>query len=96
MSVTFDADLPPDIWAALQAVGYTPQKLTKDALKHFAGVLYVRKSLSLEQAARLADMSLWEFIPFLSEQGIAVADYDAEEIERELEAVRWLTSTRQK
>jgi predicted HTH domain antitoxin len=96
MSTAWHADLPPDIRAALQVVGYTPQKLSEEAFRYFSGVLYARKVLSLEQAARLAGMTLWEFIPFLAEQGIATADYDAEETDRELEAVHWLTSNQRK
>jgi predicted HTH domain antitoxin len=93
MTVVLHADLPSDVWAALQVVGYTPQKLSEEALRQLSGVLYARKVLSLEQAARLAKMPLWEFLPFLAEQGIAVADYDAAETARELETARWLTST---
>jgi predicted HTH domain antitoxin len=92
MSALPQPDVPEDVLAALQAAGYTWQKLSEEALRYFAGVLFARKVLSLEQAARLAGMSLWDFIPFLGGQGIPVADYDADEIERELETARWLTS----
>ena len=90
MAVTLKADLPDDVWAALQTSGYTLQTLSDEALHHLAGVLYTRRALSLEQAARLAGLSLWDFIPFLSSEGIAVADYDTDEVERELETSRWL------
>jgi predicted HTH domain antitoxin len=85
------ADVPEDVLAALQAAGYTREKLATEALKHFAGILFARKVLTLGQAARFSGMPLWDFIPFLGEQGIPVADYDADEIERELETVRSLT-----
>jgi predicted HTH domain antitoxin len=61
-----------------------------------AAALFARKVLSLEQAAQLAKMSLWDFIPFLAAQGVAVADYDAEEARTELEAARWLSGKRKK
>lgn len=83
-------ELPEDIKAALQAAGYTPQRVTEEAIRHYAGVLFARKALTLEQAARLAGMALWDFIPFLSAQSIPIAEYDADEIEVELESVRWL------
>jgi predicted HTH domain antitoxin len=92
MSALPQADVPEDVLAALQAAGYTPQRISEEALKHFAGVLFARKVLTLEQAARLSGLTLWDFIPFLGEQGIPIADYDADEIQRELETVRWLTS----
>jgi predicted HTH domain antitoxin len=93
MSILIQADFPEDIRSALLAAGYSPQKLGQEALRYYAGVLYARKALSLEQAARLAGMSLWDYIPFLSEQGIAVADYDEEEVATELETAEWLAST---
>lgn len=92
MSALPQADVPEDVLAALQAAGYTPQRISEEALKHLAGVLFARKVLTLEQAARLSGLTLWDFIPFLGEQGIPIADYDADEIQRELETVRWLTS----
>jgi predicted HTH domain antitoxin len=94
MSALPQTDVPEDVLAALQAAGYTWQKLSEEALKYFAGVLFARKVLTLEQAARLSGLLLWDFIPFLGEQGIPIADYDADEIERELETVRWLTNDR--
>jgi predicted HTH domain antitoxin len=95
MSALPQADVPEDVLAALQAAGYTWQKLSDEALKHFAGVLFARKVLTLEQAARLSGTSLWDFIPFLSEQGIPVADYDADEIQREIESAHILAGSRE-
>lgn len=92
MSTLVSADVPDDVMQALVVQGYTLERLSEEALRHYAGVLFARKALTLEQAARLAGMSLWEFLPFLGAQRISVADYDAEEIEKELETVRWLTS----
>jgi len=37
-------------------------------------------------------MSLWEFIPFLGEHGIVVAEYDEEDAEKEVEAAKWLST----
>jgi len=83
-------ELPPDLWAALQASGYNRERLTTEALRHFAALLFSRRVLSLEQSARLASMSLWDFIPFLGEQGISLADYDDDEVQTELDGVKWL------
>ena len=51
-----------------------------------------RPSRRLKQAARLAGVSLWEFLPVLSAQGIPVADYDEDEARQEVEAARWLAA----
>lgn len=91
MMSVLSTEMPPEIASALQAAGYNSRRLSEEALKHFAEVLYRRQMLSLEQAAQLAQMNLWEFLPFLSEQGIAIADYDAEETNLELETARWLS-----
>ena len=49
-----------------------------------------RNVLSLGQAAKLAEMHLWDFIQLLSQQGIPIAEYDDEEIQQELESAEWL------
>jgi predicted HTH domain antitoxin len=90
MRAIVSPELPPDLWAALQASGYSQERLSTEALRHYAAVLFSRKVLSLEPSARLAGMSLWDFIPFLGEQGIPVADYDDDEIQAELDAAQWL------
>jgi predicted HTH domain antitoxin len=94
MSSVLDRQLPADLEAALQAAGFSPERIAEEAYRHFAAILFARRTLSLEQAATLADMTLWDFIPFLGEQGIPVADYDAEEIQKELETSRWLATLR--
>lgn len=92
MGLVLPAEVPDDVQAALRAAGYTWERVSREALQHFAALLYGRKALSLGQAARLAGMSLWDFIPFLGEHGIPVADYDEEETVVELETARWLSS----
>lgn len=91
MSTVLTMNLSEDLEATLKATGYSPQRLSDEARRYLAAGLFARKVLSLEQAGLLAGMSLWEFIPFLGEQGVSVADYDEEETEEELEAVRWLS-----
>ena len=91
MGTLLSIDLSEELERTLKAAGYTPQSLSEEARRYLAAVLFVRKVLSLEQAAQLAQMSLWDFIPFLGGEGIAVADYDEQEIQRELEAGRWLS-----
>jgi hypothetical protein len=76
MTAVLTLDWPDYLSAALKAAGYTPERLSEEAMG---------------QAACLAKMSHWDFIPFLGQRGIAVADYDDEEIAKELEAGRWLS-----
>jgi len=96
MGTHLTIDLPDDLQGALKAVGYTPQRLSDEARQHLAVALFSRRVLSLEHAAKLAGMSLWNFIPFLGEQGIPVADYDEEETRIELESARWLSGRQKK
>lgn len=87
---TLSLSLPNELENALSAAGYTKKGLEEEARHYLAAALFSQKVLSLGQAARLARMNLWDFIPFLGSQGIAVADYDDAETEKELEAVEWL------
>jgi predicted HTH domain antitoxin len=96
MKTVLTVNLPKELEPALKAAGYTSQSLSNEALCHLAVALFMRKVLSLEQAAQLARMSLWDFIPFLGAQDIATADYDAEEARKELETARWLSGKRKK
>lgn len=84
--------LPDDVSVTLQAAGYTSQRVSEEARKYYAAALFRRRLLTLEQSAHLANMSLWDYIPFLGEQGIAVADQEEEDVNREMETARWLTS----
>lgn len=96
MGTLLKIDLPEEIAAALKAVGYTSERLSGDARLHLAASLFSRKVLSLEQAAQLAGMSLWNFIPFLAEMGIAVDGFDEEEIQTELDTAQWLSKEQKK
>jgi len=96
MGNTLTVDLPEDLEAALRAAGYTRERLLNEARCYLAAALFARKALSLEQSARLSGMNLWDFIAFLGEQNIPVADYDEEESHRELEGAKWLSENPKK
>ena len=83
-------DLPQELSIPLSVAGYDGQRLTKEAKRSLAITLFQRRALSLGQAAKLADMHLWNFIQLLSHQGISIAEYDDEEIQQELENAEWL------
>jgi predicted HTH domain antitoxin len=91
MKTTLTLELPLELESALRVSGYTSERLRDETRHALAAMLFTRKTLSLGQAAQLADMNLWEFIPFLGEQGIVVTNYDADEAEKEIEAAGWLS-----
>jgi len=96
MRATLTIEIPPELASALQMAGYTPDRLSDEMRRSLALTLFARKALSLGQAARLAGMGQWEFIPFLGEHGISLADYDEEEASREVEMAQWLSKTPKK
>ena len=53
--------------------------------------LFERNILSLGQAAKLAELHLWDFIQILSQRDIPIAEYDDDEIQQELKTVTCLT-----
>jgi predicted HTH domain antitoxin len=83
-------DFPSELSVPLSVAGYNRQKLTEEAKRLLAVALFQRNALSLGQAAKLAEMPLWDFIQFLGQQGIPVAEYDDEEIQQQLETVEWM------
>ncbi len=96
MEATLTVNVPEEVETALRIAGYTPDQLSVEARRALAVVLFNRKVLSLGQSAQLAGMTLWEFIPFLGTMGIAVADYDEAEAEREVETARWIAENPKK
>jgi predicted HTH domain antitoxin len=91
MESTWTINLPKELELVLKAAGYNTERITHEAKCYLAAGLFSKKILSIGQAAQLAEMSLWDFIPFLGEQGIPVADYDKEEAEKEVESVKkWM------
>ena len=79
-------EIPDDLFEALKE-----EALATEAKRALAARLFQKKALSLEQASRLADMPMAEFIKFLGEMGIPVVDLGGEELEREFETARRLT-----
>ena len=84
-------DVPSELSTPLSISGYNREKLTEEAKRLLAISLFERNILSLGQAAKLAELHLWDFIQLLSQQGIPIAEYDDEEIQQELKTVKCLT-----
>jgi predicted HTH domain antitoxin len=89
MGSTLTVELPGDLETALKEAGLTREQLDEVAKRYVAMALFRRHVLSLGQAADLAGMSLWDFIPFLGEHGIPMATYDADEIAEEVKPLQW-------
>ena len=88
LSITLD--VPSELSTPLSISGYNREKLTEEAKQVLAVSLFKRNILSLGQAAKLAELHLWDFIQILSQRGIPIAEYD-EEIQQELKTVACLT-----
>ena len=88
LSITLD--VPSELSTPLSISGYNQEKLTEEAKRLLAISLFERKVLSLGQAAKLAELHLWDFIRLLSQADIPIAEYDDQEIQQELKTVECL------
>ncbi len=83
-------DVPSELSIPLSVSGYNRDKLTEE-LKHLLAIsLFKRNALSLGQAAKLAELHLWDFLQLLNQHGIPIVEYDDEEIQQELKTVKSL------
>ena len=89
LSITLD--VPNELSTPLSISGYNREKLTEEAKQLLAISLFERNILSLGQAAKLAELHLWDFIQLLNQREIPIAEYDDEEIQQELQTVKCLT-----
>ncbi len=85
--IVIETQVPEDIYQLLQASGVFRNDLAEKSRRLLALRFYQERTLSLGKAARLAGMSRWEFVDFLSENGIPVLDYSDEELATEFAAV---------
>ncbi len=92
-TIIIETQVPEDVYQTLQARGVFREELSSEARKLLAMRFYQERALSLGQAARLADLSRWEFIELLSINGIPVIDYTQEELDAEFEAAAHLQTT---
>lgn len=73
---------------ALLAVPFDERLLTHGVHRAVALSLLEARLISLRQGAKLAGMSLEEFLDLLAEVGIPAVDYPADEVAEELEIAR--------
>ncbi|MCX6044588.1 MAG: UPF0175 family protein [Chloroflexi bacterium] len=79
-TVTFETQIPHDIYLTLRAHGLFREALAKQSQHLLALRFYQEHLLSLGQAARLAGLDRWAFIELLGKNHIPVIDYNDEEL----------------
>lgn len=84
--------IPDDVYLTLQAQGLHRSDLARESLRLLALHFYHNRTLSLGKAAKLANMSLWEFTAYLSDNDIPVIDLDEDELSAEFEAAARLAA----
>ena len=87
MSVQAIIDLPDHLYRTLSAHGLSKEVISREARKLMALKCYKERILSLGKSVEFSGLPLWNFIEFLGENGVAVVDYDDEQLEYELNSV---------
>lgn len=90
-SVQAIIEVPEDIYEDLSVRGFSKTVISEESRKLLALKYYRDKILTLGKAARFAGLSKWNFIEFLSENGVPVVAYDDINLDRETESVKRLT-----
>jgi predicted HTH domain antitoxin len=78
-------DLPEELYLSLSASGLTKEKIAGESRKLLALKYFKEKVLSLGRASELSGLSKWNFIEYLSDNGVPVVVYDQDEMKREFE-----------
>jgi predicted HTH domain antitoxin len=89
--VVLNRDKPEALMVGVELAGVLEAKGVKPAL---AAALFRDGNLSLARAARLAEMTLGEFVAHVARLGIAVVRLDADEAARDMDTLEsWLASS---
>lgn len=81
-------ELSEEMFLSLSSFGVTPERLADESRKLLALKYFREKLLSLGKAAELANMTKWDFIEYVSDNGVPVIDYDEKELKREFETAK--------
>lgn len=87
MPVQAIIDLPDHLYRTLSAHGLSKEVISREARKLMALKCYKERILSLGKSAEFSGLSLWNFIEFGGGNGVAVVDYDDEQLKCELSSV---------
>ncbi len=85
--VKLEIEVPEDLLSTLRV---SRRDLETEAGRWLALAFFKSRRISAGKAARLARMSLADFMEFTREQGVVWTDYTDEELERELREAREL------
>jgi len=88
--VVLETQVPEDIFLTLQAAGLFREDLAEQSRHLLALRFFQDRVLSLGKAARLAGLNYWEFMDYLSDNGVPVIDYSDEELAAEFGAAERL------
>ena len=78
--------IPDDVYLTLQSQGLHRSDLARESLRLLALHFYQNHTLSLGKAAKLANMDLWDFTAYLSDNNVPVIDLDDDELAAEFNA----------
>lgn len=89
MGSSLEVPVPETLKNTLELAGYSTETLSAEARRALAAYLYKRHTLSLAQAAELAQQSIREFIVFLASIDIPVLDYPPGELDHDEASIEW-------
>lgn len=81
-------ELPEALYRTLSAHGYSKERIAAESRKLLALKCFRDNVLSLGKAAELAGLSRWDFIEYLSENGVPVVDHKDELLTQEAQAAK--------
>jgi predicted HTH domain antitoxin len=81
---TVKISLPPEVSVAMRMIGLEGDKLAMAMRRATAIDLFRAGLLSIGKAAELADMGLSDFMDLLVRNGVAIAEYSAEDLRKDL------------
>jgi len=84
--ITIEVGFSPEVFVAMEMIGLEGEELAKEMKKATAIDLFKRGLLSIGKAAELAEICLSDFMDLLVQNGVAVAKYTVEDLEKDLEA----------
>ncbi|HDN80213.1 MAG: hypothetical protein DRI61_10850 [Chloroflexi bacterium] len=84
--VKVEIDFPPETFTTMRVIGLEGEKLIWELKKAMALHLFRKGLLSIGKAAELAELCLADFIELLIQEGMPIATYTLEELEKDLQA----------